>query len=111
MPVYIQIGFLFIGAVIFFFLLTLIAGWGIRRYCFQIIAEMEEQKAFNTGSAVNLPDKRGNFFKMGAANYRPKALNVLLADKIVIKTGEGKYYLNKEKLTAVKAQAGKKGQS
>lgn len=107
MSVYVQIGLLFIGVVIFFFLLTLIAGWGIRRYCFQIIAEMEEQRAFNAGSAVNLPDKRGNFFKMGAGNYRPKALNVLLADKIVIKTGDGKYYLNKDKLVAVKAQVGK----
>jgi hypothetical protein len=110
MPVYLQIILLFIGVVIFFFLLMLIAGWGIRRYCFQIIAEMEEQRAFNAGSAVNLPDKRGNFFKMGAGNYRPKALNVLLADKVVIKTGGGKYYLNKDKLANVKAQAGKQKQ-
>jgi hypothetical protein len=107
MPVFMQIILLFIGAVIFFFLLMLIAGWGIRKYCFMIIAEMEEQNAFNASSAVSLPDKRGNFFKMGAANYRPKALNVLLADKIVIKTGDGKYYLNKDKLAAVKAQVGK----
>jgi len=107
MPVYVQILLLFIGVVIFFFLLMLIAGWGIRRYCFQIIADMEEQRAFSAGSAVILPDKRGNFFKMGAGNYRPKALNVLIADKVVIKTGNGKYYLDKDKLAGVKAQAGK----
>jgi hypothetical protein len=107
MPIYLQIILLFAAAIIFFFLLMLIAGWGIRKYCFQIIAEMEEQKAFSSGSAVNLPDVRGNFFKMGLGNYRPKALNVLLADKIVIKTGGGKYYLDKEKLSQVKSTIGK----
>ena len=65
---------------------------------------MEEQRAFNAGSAVNLPDTRGNFFKMGLGNYRPKALQILLADKIVVKTGSSKYYLEKDKLANVKAQ-------
>lgn len=107
MPVYLQILLLLVAVVIFFFLLLLIAGWGIRKYCFKIIAEMEEQRAFSPGSAVNLPDTRGNFFKMGMGNYRPKALNVLIADKIVIKTGGGKYYLDKDKLAQAKSTIGK----
>ena len=104
MPVYLQIILLIVAIINFYFLLLLIAGWGIRRYCFQIIAEMEEQRAFSAGSAVNLPDTRGNFFKMGLGNYRPKALQILLADKIVVKTGSSKYYLEKDKLANVKAQ-------
>jgi hypothetical protein len=104
MPVYLQILLLLVAIIIFYFLLLLIAGWGIRKYCFKIIAEMEEQRAFNAGSAVNLPDTRGNFFKMGLGNYRPKALQILLADKIVVKTGSSKYYLEKDKLANVKAQ-------
>jgi hypothetical protein len=104
MPVYLQIILLIIAIIIFYFLLLLIAGWGIRRYCFKIIAEMEEQRAFSAGSAVNLPDTRGNFFKMGLGNYRPKALQILLADKVVVKSGSSKYYLNKDKLANVKAQ-------
>ena len=107
MPVYLQIILLFAAIIVFYFLLLLIAGWGIRRYCFQIIAEMEEQRAFSAGSAITLPDARGNFFKMGMGNYRPKALNVLLADKIVVKTGSSKYYLDKDKLANVKAQKGR----
>lgn len=107
MPVYLQIFLLFVAVIIFFFLLVLIAGWGIRKYCFKIIAEMEAQGAFSPGSAVNLPDTRGNFFKMGIGNYRPKALNVLLADKIVIKSNSGKYYLDKDKLPQVRSAVGK----
>ena len=105
MPVYLQIILLIVTIIIFYFLLLLIAGWGIRRYCFQIIAEMEEQRAFSAGSAVNLPDTRGNFFKMGLGNYRPKALQILLADKVVVKTGNGKYYLDKDKLAQMKKKS------
>lgn len=105
MPVYLQIILLIVAIIIFYFLLLLIAGWGIRRYCFQIIAEMEEQRAFSAGSAVNLPDTRGNFFKMGLGNYRPKALQILLADGLVVKTGNGKYYLDKDKLAQMKKKS------
>ena len=104
MPIYLQILLLLVAIIIFYFLLLLIAGWGIRKYCFQIISELEEQKAFSSGSAINLPDTRGNFFKMGLGNYRPKALNVLIVDKIVVKTSNGKYYLDKDKLADIKAK-------
>jgi hypothetical protein len=107
MPVYLQILLLLVAIIIFYFLLLLIAGWGIRKYCFKIIAELEEQRAFSSGSAVNLPDTRGNFFKMGLGNYRPKALQILLADKIVIKTGGAKYYLDKDKLAQIRSTIGK----
>jgi len=40
-------------------------------------------------------------------NIRPKALNILIADKIVIKTGSGKYYLDKDKLAQVKSTISK----
>jgi hypothetical protein len=103
MPVYLQIVLLLVAIIIFFFLLLLIAGWGIRKYCFKIIAEMEEQRAFSAGSAANLPDTRGNFFKMGLGNYRPKALQILLADKIVVKANNGRYYLDKDKLAQVRS--------
>ena len=105
MPVYLQIPLLIVAIIIFYFLLLLIAGWGIRRYCFKIIAEMEEQRAYSAGSAVNLPDTQGNFFKMGLGNYRPKALQILLADKLVVKTGNDKYYLNKDKLAQIKKKS------
>jgi hypothetical protein len=104
MPIYLQIGLLFVAVIIFFFFLVLVSGWGIRKICFKIIAQLEESNAFSTGKAIKLPDERQNFFRVGTGNLRPKALNVLITDKIVIKTGNGKYYLDKEKLANVKTQ-------
>lgn len=105
MPVYIQILLLIAGVIIFFFLMVLGTGWGVRRVCFKIIAELEKAGAVNAARATKLQDERQNFFRVGTGNLRPKALNILLADKIVVKTVNGKYYLNKDKLPDVKAQA------
>jgi hypothetical protein len=80
---------------------------GVRRMCFKIIAEMEEARAFKEAKAIKLQDERKNFFRVGTGNMRPKALNLLIADKIVIKTGSGKYYLDKEKLAQAKSTIGK----
>jgi hypothetical protein len=107
MPVYLQILLLLVAVIIFFIFLVLMSGWGIRKICFKIIAEMEEAGAFSAAKAIKLPDERQNFFRVGTGNLRPKALNVLIADGIVVKAANGKYYLNKNKLASVKAQAGK----
>lgn len=107
MPLYLQI-FLLIAAFIIFVVLALYAGGlGVRRTCFKIIAEMEDARAFSAAKAIHLQDERKNFFRVGTGNMRPKALNILIADKIVIRTGSGKYYLDKDKLTQVKSMIGK----
>lgn len=104
MPVYIQI-VLIVFAIVAFYLVTLyIAGLGIRRLCFKIIAEMEEANALSASRAVNLPEGRRNFFRVGTGNLRPKALNVLLSEGIIATAGGGKYYLNKEKLAAMRSK-------
>jgi hypothetical protein len=41
---------------------------------------------------------------MRVKNIRHKALNLLIADGLVIKMNNGKYYLDKEKLAQAKAQ-------
>ncbi|MGV8059454.1 MAG: hypothetical protein AB2L12_15750 [Smithellaceae bacterium] len=102
MPVYLQI-LLLIAAFITFVLLALFTGgWGVRRMCFKIIAEMEESGAFTAGKAVKLQDERKNIFRVGTGNIRPKALNLLITDGLVIKTPNGKYYLDKDKLARMK---------
>ncbi|MBN1380351.1 MAG: hypothetical protein JXA41_01625 [Deltaproteobacteria bacterium] len=104
MPVYLQI-ILIVVAIIVFYLLTLyLAGLGIRRLCFRIITDLEEAKAFNAAKAIELPDSRRNFFRVGTGNLQPRALNVLIADGLVVKTGTGKYYLNKEKVAEMKGK-------
>ena len=102
MPIYLQIFLIIIAIIAFYFLTLLATGWGIRKLCFTIIREMEDQGATSATRAVHLPDSRGNFFKRGFGNYRPKALQILITDKIVLKTSNGKYFLNKDKLAEIK---------
>jgi hypothetical protein len=83
-------------------------GLAVQRTCFKIIAEMEEARAFKEARAVELQDERKNFFRVGFKNIRPKALNLLIADGLVMKTNNGKYYLDKEKLAQAKAQLSSK---
>lgn len=107
MPVYLQIPLLVIAFVVFVGFMLFAGGWGVRRVCFKIIAEMEEARAFKESRAVKLQDERKNFFLVGTGNLRPKALNLLIADGLVIKTPNGRYYLDKEKLAQMKSSIGK----
>lgn len=106
MPLYLQIMLLVIGFVVFVFLAMYLAGRGIRRICFKIIAELEAAKAFNEKKAIKLQDERKNFFRVGTGNLRPRALNVLIADGLVIKSSNGKYYLDKDKVAEAKSRIG-----
>lgn len=107
MPVYLQIILLVFGFIVFVLLALYAGGVGVRRTCFKIIAELEEAGAFKESKAMKLQDERKNFFLVGANNLRPKALNVLLADKLVIRTSDGRYYLDREKLAEVKNNIGR----
>ena len=107
MPVYLQILLLIVAFIVFFVLAIYVGGLGVRRMCFKIIAEMEDACAFSAAKAIKLQEERKNIFRVGTGNIRPKALHILLADKIVAKTGSGKYYLDKEKLAQAKSTMGK----
>jgi hypothetical protein len=108
MPIYLQIFLLLAAFIIFVVLVMYAGGLGVRRMCFKIIAEMEEARSFKEARAVKLQDERKNFFRVGTGNIRPKALKLLIADGLVIKTNNGKYYLDKEKLAQAKAQLSSK---
>ena len=107
MPVYLQIFLLIVAFIVFVVLVMYAGGLGVRRMCFKIITEMEESRAFSEAKAIKLQEERKNFFRVGTGNIRPKALNILIADKIVIKTGSGKYCLDKDKLAQMKSTFGK----
>jgi hypothetical protein len=98
MPVYLQILLLFVAFIVFVVLTIYVGGLGVRRMCFKIIAEMKDACAFSVAKAIKLQEERKNFFRVGTGNIRPKALHILLTDKIVVKTGSGKYYLDRDKL-------------
>ena len=104
MPIYLQIFLLIAAFIAFVILIIYMGGLAVQRTCLKIIAEMEEERAFKEARAVELQDERKNFFRVGTGNIRPKALKLLIADGLVIKTNSGKYYLDKEKLAQAKAQ-------
>lgn len=108
MPLYTQIILLAVTFIAIVVLFLYMGGLAVQRTCFKIIAEMEEAGAFKEARAMEIQDERKNFFRVGTKNIRPKALNLLIADGLVIKTNNGKYYLDKEKLAQAKAQLGSK---
>jgi hypothetical protein len=107
MPIYLQIILLITAFIVFVLTAMYVTGLGLRRVCFKIISEMEESRAFSSGKAIKLQDERKNFFRVGTSNLRPKALGVLIAEGLVIKTGDGKYYLDKDKVAEMKSKIGK----
>jgi hypothetical protein len=106
MPVYLQIILLVatLIAIVVFFLYM--GGLAVQKTCLKIIAEMEEARAFKESRAMAIQDERKNFFRVGTKNIRPKALNLLITDGLIIKTNNGKYYLDKEKLAQAREQLG-----
>jgi hypothetical protein len=108
MPVYLQIILLAAVFIAIVGLFLYMGGLAVQKTCLKIIAEMEEARAFKEGRAMELQDERKNFFRVGIKNIRPKALNLLITDGLVIKTNNGKYYLDKEKLAQAKAQLSSK---
>ena len=106
MPVYLQILLLVVVLMAIIFIFLYVGGVAVQKTCLKIIAEMEEARAFKEARAIEIQDERKNFFRVGTKNIRPKAIKLLLADGLVIKTNNGKYYLDKEKLAQAKAQLG-----
>lgn len=85
--------------VLLVYILTMIAtGWWTRRIALRIIKELDDKGAINATTAINLPYAKTSFFRFGYRDYRPKALESLVMSEVVIKTLNGQYYLNKEKL-------------
>jgi hypothetical protein len=103
MPVYLQILLLIVSFIVIVAVVMYLGGLSVRTACFKIIAEMEEAGAFREARAIDIQDERKNIFRVGTRNIRPRALNVLIAEKIVIKAGNGKYYLDKDQLSRMKA--------
>lgn len=104
MPTSLEILLLVAAFILFLFIALFAGGWGVRRMCFKIIAELEEARAFKESRAVAMQDERKNIFRVGTGNIRPKAVKLLLADGLIIRTATGKYYLDKEKLAEARSK-------
>jgi hypothetical protein len=76
------------------FILSLrFAGWKTKRACDFILRDLQEKKAFDPASAVELPYSKTSLFHIGMRDYRPKALSALVKFDHIRVQEEGRYYL------------------
>ncbi len=73
-----------------------IHAWRIGRAYKVIIRDLRNRGAFDPSSAVRLPYAKQVMFRIGAKDYRPKALEYLVTSRIVGITEEGECYLAKK---------------
>ena len=72
--------------------------WRIKRAYMSIVKDLQKREAFEESSAIALPYASQSIFRVGVRDFRPKALQFLIASDIVGVTQAGKYYLKKKDL-------------
>ena len=70
--------------------------WRIKRAYVRIIKDLERNEALTPASAITLPYTRESIFRVGVRDFRPKALQFLIASNIVGVTESGTYYLREK---------------
>ncbi len=87
----IVIGVFFLITV--FILTRLGIAWKLRRAAGSIVKELESKGAIDVITAAELPYSKPNILRIGMRDYHYKALEYLVNEGAVGKTGSGKYYL------------------
>ena len=90
-PVQIVIGLLFLIGV--FVLTRYVVAWKMKRATETIVRDLENQAALDPFTAVALPYSEVNPLHIGMRNYHAKAVEYMVSEGVVGKTGKGKYYL------------------
>jgi len=90
-PVQIVIGLLFLAGIFVFTRYVVV--WQIRRATGRIIDDLRNHNATDPITAVDLPYAKRNPLRIGMRNYHAKALEFMMNEGVVGKTGGGKYYL------------------
>ncbi|RJR20732.1 MAG: hypothetical protein C4582_08760 [Desulfobacteraceae bacterium] len=81
--------------VIVYILSRMAIQWRMKRAFLYLLRDLEKKEAFNPSSAVNLPYAKKSLMQIGFRDFKPKVLEDLVANGIVGRTSEGKYYLIK----------------
>lgn len=92
----VQIIVALVALIAVYMLTRKVNAWRIKRAYFRIIKDLEEKGALSPSSAIALPYARASIFRVGVRDFRPKALQFLVAGGIVGTTEAGKYYLKKK---------------
>ncbi|MBI5572074.1 MAG: hypothetical protein HY914_19175 [Desulfomonile tiedjei] len=90
-PVQIVVGLICLLGV--FALTRYLVGWQVKRATGFIIRDLESQNAVDPFTAVELPYAKQSPLRIGMRNYHAKALDYMVSEGVVGKTGGGKYYL------------------
>ncbi len=97
MPQYVQI----IIALLFLMVVFALTKYGIalkmKRAANFIIRDLKTREALDPASATPLRYEKREYFKIGTRDFKPNVLKSLVQMDIVGKTGNGRYYLKKEK--------------
>jgi hypothetical protein len=88
-----QIIMTFVFVVGAFVLSQFIVARRLRRAGAGILADLQRQRAFDAGCAVELDYAKPRLLRVGVRDMRPKALEDLIQGNIVAQTAEGKFYL------------------
>ena len=94
--VQIVLGLLFLVGI--FVLTRYVVAWQIRRATGRIIGDLQSQEAVDPITAVDLPYTKQNPLRIGMRNYYAKAIEFMVSEGVVGKTGSEKYYLQAESL-------------
>ncbi len=82
-----------IALIAVFMLAQMVAGWRIRSACRAIVADLERLGATDPISAAELPYAKTRAIRVGLRDFRPKALQGLVAAGIVGTTARGGHYI------------------
>ena len=78
--------------------------WRIKGAYMRIIKDLERKEAFTPSSAIALPYTKESIFRVGVRDFRPKALQFLIASNIVGVTEAGTYYLKEKGARILKSE-------
>ena len=67
--------------------------WRMKQTYVLIIRDLEQKGAVDPSSAIELPYAKKGVFRIGMRDYRPKAIQFMIANNIISMTDTGKYYL------------------
>ena len=67
--------------------------WRMRQTYLSIVKDLEKIGALDPSSAIELPYAKKGVFRIGMRDYRPKAIQFMIANNIIGMTDTGKYYL------------------
>ena len=67
--------------------------WRMRQTYLSIVKDLEKNEALDPSSTIELPYAKKGMFRIGMRDYRPKAIQYMIANNIIGMTDRGKYYL------------------